>query len=189
LRERIKEVSLKAFNSLWLAFVLCGGWFEGVYCNQSHILIKDAWVRPSRVENSAAYMVIENASRTLDQLVSVQTEICDRVELHRIEKVKGIFRMRPVTAIDIPAQSTTILKPSGMHIMLLGLHRPLKVDEKVILILNFSKAGPIKIEAKVRSLHYKRAPSAPSVISRGEHSHSYLKASKDENQWLFLYKG
>lgn len=119
------------------------------------IIITDAWVRPSQVETSAAYMTIENTGSVLDQLLNAQTDVCERVELHRIEKVHRIFRMRPVEAIDVPSETATILRPSGMHLMLMKLKHPLKVGEKVILHLNFRKAGTMTIEAEVRHIQNK----------------------------------
>ena len=121
----------------------------------SSIIVKDVWVRPSQVENSAAYMTIENTGSVLDQLISVQTNACEWVELHRIEKVRSIFRMRPVESIDIPSETVTILRPAGMHLMLMKLKNPLKVGEKVILHLNFKKAGAMTVEAEVRHTHNK----------------------------------
>ena len=115
-----------------------------------NIIIKEVWVRPSRLENSAAYMVIENKGSVLDQLISAETTVCDYVELHRIEEINGVFHMKKVEAIDIPAGSSTILKPGGMHVMLMKLRRPLKVSEKIDLKLVFAKAGTITLHGNIQ---------------------------------------
>ena len=132
------------------------------------ITIKDAWIRPSRVENSAAYMVIDNTGSALDRLMSVQTAACERVELHRIEKIRGFFRMSPVEAIDIPAESSTVLKPGGMHLMLMKLNHPLKNGDKVTLELNFDKADPMTIQAQVRSDSVPKKDTSASFVRQSQ---------------------
>lgn len=123
---------------------------EGSKGQIGDIVIKQLWVRPSRLENSAAYMIIENKGSGLDQLISAETEACDYVELHRIEEINDVFHMKKVDAIDIPAGSSTILKPGGMHVMLMKLKYPLKVDQKVILKFVFAKAGTITLEGNIQ---------------------------------------
>ena len=116
----------------------------------TNIVVKEAWIRPSRLENSAAYMVIENKGSRLDCLIIAETTACEHVELHRIEEVNGVFFMKEVKTIDIPAGSSTILKPSGMHIMLMKLRRAMKVGEKVDLKLVFQNAGAIDLKVDIR---------------------------------------
>ena len=156
----------------------------------SSIIVKDVWVRPSQVENSAAYMSIENTGSVLDQLVSVQTNVCEWVELHRIEKVRGIFRMRPVESIDIPSETVTILRPSGMHLMLMKLKNPLKVGEKVILHLNFKKAKTMTVEAEVRHTHNKeRQRTLPQEKESLQPNKNEDLQDIDETQALPVSKG
>ncbi len=115
-----------------------------------NIIIKDLWVRPSRLDNSAAYMIIENKGSLLDHLLSAKTDVCGHVELHRIEEVEGVFHMHPVDVIKIPAQSTTVLKPGGMHVMLMKLRKSLNIGEKVKLTLIFEKAGSIELQGQIQ---------------------------------------
>jgi copper(I)-binding protein len=51
------------------------------------------------------------------------------------------MRMRPLTAIDIPAGQTVTLSPGGTHIMLLGLTQPLREGQSFPLTLSFDHAG------------------------------------------------
>lgn len=154
----------------------------------SPIIVKDVWVRPSQVENSAAYMTIENTGSVLDQLISIQTNACEWVELHRIEKIRGIFRMRPVEFIDIPSETVTILRPAGMHLMLMKLKNPLKVGEKVILHLNFKKAKVITVEAEVRHNKERQRTLPQKKESRQPNKNGDLQ-DVDETQALPISKG
>ena len=49
----------------------------------------------------------------------------------------GVMRMRPLAAIDIPAEQTVTLSPGGMHIMLLGLGQPLREGQTFPLTFSF----------------------------------------------------
>ena len=62
------------------------------------------------------------------------------------------MKMRKVDAIAIADAKYARLQPSGDHIMLIDLKKPLKEGETVKLTLVFEKAGPIDVEAKVEGL-------------------------------------
>ena len=64
----------------------------------------------------------------------------------------GAMTMRPVAAIAIAADASTVLKPGGYHIMLIDLKAPLKAGESIPLILTFEKAGTIRTTAVVRPM-------------------------------------
>lgn len=168
-------IFLKKFSALLMipcSFIIACSFMAGVEsiasAKNDTITIKGAWVRPSRVENSAAYMVIDNTGSTFDRLMSAQTAACERVELHRIEKIRGFFRMSPVEAIDIPAESSTVLKPGGMHLMLMKLKHPLKNGDKVTLELRFDKAGPMTIQAQVRSANVPKKDANASFVRQSQ---------------------
>ena len=50
---------------------------------------------------------------------------------------------------EIPAGKTIELKPSGLHVMLMGLKAPLKATTSFKLTLTFEKAGEITIDVPV----------------------------------------
>jgi len=55
------------------------------------------------------------------------------------------MRMRPLTALDIPAGHDVTLGPGGAHIMLLGLTQPLREGQSFPLTLSFEHAGPRQV--------------------------------------------
>ncbi|MBP7690559.1 MAG: copper chaperone PCu(A)C [Anaerolineales bacterium] len=100
--------------------------------------------------NSAIYMTIQNPSATADRLIKAQSDAAQVVELHTMAEDNGVMRMRPVEAVDVPAQGEAVLKPGGFHVMLLGITRDLKVGDKVLVTLTFEKSAPLTVEAVVR---------------------------------------
>lgn len=100
--------------------------------------------------NSAAYMTIRNTGGA-DRLLGVQSDVAQAVELHTMEMKDNVMQMRPVEAIEIPANGQVELKPGGYHVMLIGLKRELKTDETITVKLRFEKAGEVDVPARVRT--------------------------------------
>ncbi len=101
--------------------------------------------------NSAAYMTIRNGGAGADRLLAVQSDVAQSVELHTVEMKDNVMQMRPVEAIDVPANGQVELKPGGYHVMLIGLKRELKTDETITVKLRFEKAGEVDVPARVRT--------------------------------------
>jgi periplasmic copper chaperone A len=99
---------------------------------------------------SAAYMQIRNGSGTADRLVRASSDVATTVEIHNVIMENDVAQMRPVEAIDVPANGSVELRPGGYHVMLLGLTRDLTPGETVRLTLTFERAGDVQVDAPVR---------------------------------------
>jgi len=86
-----------------------------------------------------------------DRLLSASTPAAGRTELHTMLRDGDIMRMRQVEAIALPANGAVSLAPGGLHIMLLGLTRPLVVGESVPLTLVFEQAGAVTLQLAVQA--------------------------------------
>jgi copper(I)-binding protein len=98
----------------------------------------------------AAYMVIKNGGTTADALIGATSDIAATVEVHETKMDGDNVTMMPIARIEVPAGGSVELTPGGYHVMFIGLKQPLKVGEKVILNLQFEKAGTIPVQAEVR---------------------------------------
>ena len=123
--------------------------------DQSEVLIRDGWVQegPPSQTITAAYMTIENHTGAEISLRAASTEVAQTVELHKMELVGGMMKMRRVETIDILAGGTAELKPGGFHLMVIGLKKELKEGDKVTITLEFSNGlrKTITIPVKPRS--------------------------------------
>lgn len=128
------------------------------------IEISGAWSRPSigKSTRSVAYLTIANTGGMDDRLLEVTGAISDKVELHATIKDGDVMRMRPVeNGVAVPAGDTVTFGPAGLHVMLIGLKKPLKEGERFPLTLLFEKAGEIKADVAVAksapggSMHHK----------------------------------
>lgn len=101
--------------------------------------------------NGGAYLTLDNRGGANDRLVSASTEVCQSAQLHAMKMDGDVMRMRHVDAIDVPAGQTLVLRPGGLHIMLVGLKSPLKIGDSFPMTLRFEKAGEVTVRVAVRA--------------------------------------
>ena len=127
-----------------------------------HITVDDAWVRASApaAKNGVAYLTLTNHSRTDDKLVEVATTVSDHVGLHTHLEKDGVMRMRKIDSVAILAKGYARLEPGGDHIMFIGLKKPLKVGDHVLLDLKFCSGMGKKLKVmvikggKIKKMHH-----------------------------------
>ena len=111
--------------------------------------VGNAWARatPAKAENGIAFLTIR--SPTPDRLVSVSSPVAKKAELNTMEMSGMVMKMRPIASLDIPAGQPVTLKPSGEHIMLIGLNGPLREGQSFPLTLTFERAGAREVSVAV----------------------------------------
>lgn len=126
------------------------------------IVIEQPWARATPVKVGGAYMTLRNNGAVTDRLVKVAAPLAEKAEIHETKVDGGMAMMRPVGAVELRPRNSVQLKPGGLHVMLMGLERPLKEGERIKLVLTFERAGTIEVEARVE----KAGAAAP-----GDHQH------------------
>ena len=117
---------------------------------QSTITLETPWTRAAGAGGQGAgFITIRNAGGA-DRLLSASTPAAGRTELHTMLRDGDVMRMRQVEAIAVPASGAVTLAPGGLHIMLIGLTRPLAVGESVPITLVFEHAGPVTVNLAVQ---------------------------------------
>jgi copper(I)-binding protein len=116
------------------------------------IKVEGAWATesPPSVTNGAAYMTLVNEGKEADRLTGASGEVSAVVELHTHLMEGGMMKMRPIKAIEVKPDEPTVLKPGGLHVMLIDLKKPLVAGQTFPLRLRFEKAGEIPVEVTVR---------------------------------------
>lgn len=115
--------------------------------------------RATAGKNGAVFLQIKNNStmpRTLLK-ASISPNIAGHCELHTHIKEGDVFRMREVDRMDIPAHETITLKPGGLHIMLMGLKKPLNQSFFMELTLEFDQKERKTILLPIKSAGAKSA--------------------------------
>ena len=90
-------------------------------------------------KNAAAYFKLENTQAADVTLLSVSSDIADKVELHKtVVDEKGVSSMQPTESVLIKAGSSFEFKQGADHVMFVGLKSPLQAGQKVKVTLHFS---------------------------------------------------
>jgi copper(I)-binding protein len=116
------------------------------------IRIEQPWTRAAgQGMQGAGYLTIRNTGAQADRLVSASSPAATRMELHTHLRDGDVMRMRPVEAIPVPANGTVTLEPAGLHLMLMGLTRPLNQGETIPVTLRFERAGEVTVNLAVQA--------------------------------------
>jgi hypothetical protein len=134
------------------------------------ILIANPYVRavPAMMENSALFVTLKNTGSSDRAVVSASSRAAKVVELHTHVKDGEVMRMRQIDKIDLKAGQATVLEPGGLHVMLLGLKRPLSVGTTVQVELSFDDGSTKTVVApvkQVRGMHAGHAMPAEEAAS------------------------
>lgn len=146
----------------------CQKWMSVVFANalmllthvayaEQTVTIENGYVRATipGTDVSAAYMSISNHSMKNKKLIGASSDISPRIEIHEHQMSDGLMKMRQRDAIEINMHDTVILQPSGLHIMIFELSKPLKVGSTISLILHFEDGQKLPVTLPVQSIKRK----------------------------------
>lgn len=115
------------------------------------LVIADPWARASAMMagNGVVFMTIANRGAGPDRLTKAAANVSEVVELHTHQMENGVMRMRQVPGIDVEPGGQAVLKPGGLHVMLINLKTPLVAGQTFPVTLTFEKAGDVTVDAIV----------------------------------------
>lgn len=113
--------------------------------------IAHPWARPLPpvATVGVTYFTVTNNGDTDDVLLSAESPIADKVEIHTHIKEGELMKMRKLDDLTIAAHGEQKLAPGGLHLMLMGLKEVPAVDTKFPVTLYFKEAGKVEIEVAV----------------------------------------
>jgi copper(I)-binding protein len=118
------------------------------------LIVTDAYARavPPGQPNSAVFMTLKNTLDDDHALVGASSPAAEVVELHTHKMEDGMMRMRRVDRIDLPGGAQVELMPGGLHVMLIGLKRPLVTGDEVAVTLILDDGSSRQLTAPVREI-------------------------------------
>ncbi|UVJ44543.1 copper chaperone PCu(A)C [Pseudomonas sp. LS1212] len=142
-------------KALVLAALLLPAFFANAHeYSVGDLQIAHPWSQelPPNAPNVAAYFVIHNNGKSADRLLSVDSPIAGKAELHEHVKNGDLLKMQQVQSVEIPAGADATFAPMAHHVMLMELKdRSLLQDGKrFALTLHFEKAGNVTVEIAVQ---------------------------------------
>ncbi|HEY1137942.1 MAG TPA: copper chaperone PCu(A)C [Xanthomonadaceae bacterium] len=115
-------------------------------------VVRDAWVRlpPGNMPMMAGFGRIENRCGMPATVVRASSPSFASVELHETKLVDGVNRMRPVPELRLAPNGAAVLKPGGLHLMLMKPSAPLSPGSRVVLQFELAGGGKVLGEFEVR---------------------------------------
>ena len=154
----MKQLSLLAAGLLLSTGVLAGA--------ADNVTVQDPYVllAPPNAPATGAFMVIKNNGDQDVKVLKADNPASRVTELHTHLNEGGVMKMRPVPSIDIKAKGEAVLKPGGLHVMLIDLKAPMKEGDSVPITLTFDDGSSKQVEAKVV-----RPTAAPASMEHKQH--------------------
>jgi hypothetical protein len=131
-----------------------------------NVSVQDPYVRlaPPNAAATGAFMVIRNTGDQDVKVVKADNPVSKATELHTHLNEGGVMKMRPVPAIEIKAKGEAVLKPGGLHVMMIDLKAPLKEGDSVPITLTFDDGSSKQVDARVV-----KATAAPAPTEHKQH--------------------
>lgn len=135
------------------------------------IAVTDAYsfAVPAGAKTAAAFMTLNyaqgGAAISPDRLLRAESAVAGKVELHTSVIENDVMSMRPLESLPLPPTGSFVLKPQGVHIMLMDLKKNFVAGESFPLTLVFEKAGAVPVEVDVR------APGDSPAVEEKPHEH------------------
>jgi copper(I)-binding protein len=114
--------------------------------------VRDGWIRltPMKMPMMAGFGRIENHCAKPVTIVGASSPAFDDVSLHETRIVEGVSRMRALPELRIAPGAAAVLKPGGMHLMLMDPHAPLKEGSRVVIEFKLKDDTVLRGELVVR---------------------------------------
>lgn len=155
----MKQLSLLAASLMFSAGVLAGA--------ADNVSVQDPYVRlaPPNAPATGAFMVIKNNGDKDVKVVKADNPVSKVTELHTHLNEGGVMKMRPVPSIEVKAKGEAVLKPGGLHVMMIDIKTPMKEGDVVPITLSFDDGSTKQVDAKVVR------PMAAPMPAAMEHKH------------------
>ena len=114
--------------------------------------LRDGWIRlaPVKMPMMAGFGRIENRCPKPVTIMGVSSPAFGDVSLHETRVVDGVSRMRALPELRIAPEGAAVLKPGGMHLMLMQPHAALKEGSRVAVEFTLKDGGVLRGELEVR---------------------------------------
>ena len=143
---------MNLFRACALALSLAFAFVMPAQARECTPYVRDGWIRltPVKMPMMAGFGRIENRCTKPVTIVGVSSPAFDDVSLHETRIVDGVSRMRALPELRIAPDGAAVLKPGGMHLMLMEPHAPLKEGSRVVIEFKLKDGGVLRGELEVR---------------------------------------
>ncbi|MBO8140828.1 MAG: copper chaperone PCu(A)C [Firmicutes bacterium] len=143
--------------------------------SEVHLHLEGAWARPARAgENTAIYFTVTNTGEDDVTITGSSSDAATMAQIHETVMEMAVVdgkpvqtvRMQHIPGLTVPAGETVVLRPGGLHVMLLSLTRDLNEGDHVELRLELARGGALTLAVPVRL-------AAPGMEAAGPEGHGH----------------
>lgn len=144
---------MRTFRTCLLGLALSAATLSTACAGDCAPQVRDGWIRlvPGGMPMHAGFGRIENACAMPVVITGASSPAYGSVELHETRIVGGVSRMRAVPELRVAPDDATVLKPGGLHLMLMEPRAPLKAGSKVAVEFELKDGGVLRGEFDVRN--------------------------------------
>ena len=114
--------------------------------------VSASWARTADSGTTGGvYVTIVNADSTPVDLTGASTPYATATEVHESMMHDGMSHMMARPSITIAGRDSLVMKPGGLHIMLLQLTRALVTTDSIPLTLRFSTGDSLVVRVPVQA--------------------------------------
>ncbi|QRO87615.1 copper chaperone PCu(A)C [Kytococcus sedentarius] len=108
----------------------------------------DGWVKAAEEDMTAVFGRLQNPLPVDVTFVSGSTDVAESVELHEVAGGS----MQPVEGgMTVPRGEVLELEPGGLHIMLMGVKKPIVAGDEVVITLEDADGKTYELTAQART--------------------------------------
>lgn len=101
------------------------------------VTINEPWARATVPGQPVGAVYMKISSPDAVRLVDIETDVAKDVQVHSMKMENGVMKMRDLGELEVPAGQAVELTPGGIHLMLMGLKKPLVAGETVTVKMTF----------------------------------------------------
>lgn len=142
------------------------------------LIVEQGYIRatlPGQAMTSG-YVTLYNPTDTPVTISAAASTQAKRVEIHRLEQVNGLMRMRRQPELVVSSRGRVVMAPGGLHLMLMGLEAPLVPAQTLSVSLTVN-GELMHYELPVRSVldesDAEDKNSNDSSQRHNQHNHAY----------------
>lgn len=123
------------------------------------VKVESPWMRATAPGQKVAAGFMTLTADSAMSLVGGASPACGQVELHFMKMENGVMEMREMKEIPLPAGQAVRLEPGGLHVMCIGLKKPIVAGSKVPFTLHLKtrdgkvQRQAVELEARKTSGH------------------------------------
>lgn len=104
---------------------------------------------PITEAQAGGYFTLHNRGEAADTIVEVTADWAGSAMIHETREEGGRVRMSHVARLPVPARDSVVLRPGGLHVMLMRLSRMPVAGDTVAWSLRLSSGAEVRVMAPV----------------------------------------